>query len=151
MHDVAPISNDAEHKVALTRARELFGSPRESAEGAELRALAAAIHDYETVKFPPGPNDAPDEIEYLLDQREATLDELYSIFGGRDAFIDFMTRRRPLDDATIDALVANYNTKREWLVRPFRDSEGWQDIAKFNDVPWRAELMKYMPVAAGTH
>ena len=151
MHDVAPISNDAEHEIALTRARQLFGSPRESAEGAELRALATVIHDYEAAKFPPGPNDAPDEIEYLLDQREATLDELYSIFGGRDAFIDFMTRRQPLDDATIDVLVANYNTKREWLERPFRASEGWQDITKFDDIPWRAEPMKFMPVAAAAH
>lgn len=87
----------------------------------------------------------------MLDQREATLDELYSIFGGRDAFIDFMTRRQPLDDATIDVLVANYNTKREWLERPFRASEGWQDITKFDDIPWRAELMKFMPVAAAAH
>lgn len=151
MSEVSLITNDAEHKVALARLRELLGSARNSAEGAELRALATVIQDYEEAKFQFGPNDAPDEIEYLLDQREATLDELYDIFGGRDAFIDFMTRRQPLDDATIDALVAKYNTKREWLDVPFCEPEGWQEITKFDDIPWRAELMKYMPVTAGSH
>ena len=147
MHDVAPITNSAEHKVALARLDQLMNNTKNEAESAELRALATVIDEYEREKFPPGPSDAPDEVEYLLDQSEATLDELYGIFGGRDAFIDFMTRRRPLDDATIDALVAKYNTKREWLDRTFRESEGWQDITKFDDIPWRQELMKHMPVA----
>ena len=145
---VAPVTNDAEHKRALTRFRELFGSPRDSDEGAELRALATAIQDYEMANYDFGPTDAADEIEFMLDQGDATLDALYPIFGGRDAFIDFMTRRRELDPETIDALVDRFPTKREWLDKPSCSPEGWQDIAKWDDIPWRKELLRYMPVAA---
>lgn len=148
MHNVSPITSDAAHKVALARLDQLMNNTKNEAESAELRALATVIQDYEEAKFDFGPTDSAHEIEYLLDQSEATLDELYDIFGGRDAFIEFMTRRRPLDNATIDALVAKYNTKREWLEVPFCESEGWQDITKFDDIPWRQELMKHMPVVA---
>ena len=145
------ITDDDDHERALERYRELFGSPRESAEGMEFRALSSAIQEYEMQRFPRvfAPTDAADEVEFMLEQGMATLEQLYPIFGGPEPFIEFMTRRRELEDAELDALVVNFNTRREWLDKPSCKPEGWDDIAKWEHVPWRQELLRYMPVPAG--
>ena len=158
MTTIEQINDDAAYERASARAMELSNNCANDAEGEELRALAAAIDAYAQDRFEAyqTTTDGPDEIEFMLDQGIATLHDLEEVIGGRERFIEYMTRKRNLEPATIDAVVANFDTERESIDKPFRRPEGWQDIAKEmaepcdnleccppewqNQHDWRAEL-----------
>ncbi len=157
MTDVEPITDDAAYKRAQARVGELMNNWADESELAELKALAAAVDSYAQSRFEQI-DDAGDgvlEIAYMLDHDIATLDELLPVFGGMEQFVAFMTRQRNLSPATIDAIVANFHTKREWIDLPFCKPEGWEDITLENstccdedpcpmDVPeWRERLKAY--------
>ena len=132
MTDVQPITNDADYKRAQTRVREMMNNWADERELAELRALSKAVDSYARTRFDifKVQTDGVNEIEYMLDQGLVTLDELLPVFGGMEQFLEFMIRRRNLEPATIDAIVANFNTKREWIDKPFCEPEGWKHITK---------------------
>ena len=130
MTDVQPITNDADYKRAQTRVRELMDNWADEAELAELKALSEAIENYARTRFDifKVQTDGVDEIESMLDLGVVRLDELIPVFGGMERLVEFMIRRRNLEPATIDAIVANFNTKREWIDKPFCEPEGWKGI-----------------------
>ena len=132
MTDVQPITNDADYKRAQTRVRELMDNWADERELAELRALSGAVDSYAQTRFEviQYEGDGVNELVYMLDQGLAALDELIPVFGGMDPFVEFMIRRRNLEPATIDAIVANFDTKREWIDKPFCEPEGWKHITK---------------------
>lgn len=149
MTAIQPITDDATYHLAEARAMQLKNNCANEAEREELDALAGAIDDYAQQCLERGlpPLDGAGEIIYMLDMGHATLGELIPIFGGIEQLIDFVTRKRNIDAATIDAIVANFDTKREWIDTPFYKPEGWQDIMKSKGDPsdWRTELMESMP------
>ena len=167
MVEVEPITDDATYKRVQARLIAAMDSPRSEEEVEELRLLGQELSRYaqERFRFNQTPTDGPDEIEFMLDQGIATLHDLEEVIGGRQRFIEYMTRKRNLDPATIDAVVANFDTKREWIDKPFCRPEGWQDIMKKRDEPcddleccppewrdrhdWRAELTGIGRIEAG--
>lgn len=168
MVEVEPITDDATYKRVQARLIAAMHKPRSAAEEEELRLLGQELSRYAQERFQVNriQTDGPDEIEFMLDQGIATLHELEEVIGGRERFIEYMTRRRNLDPATIDAVVANFDTERESIDKPFRRPEGWQDIAKEmaepcdnleccppewqNQHDWRAELREHIPSAINT-
>lgn len=155
MNIVEPITDDASYERAEARASELMNNCSTDAEREELDALSDAIDRYARANFEVFrvQTDGPDHLEFRLDQGMSTLDELERVFGGRDAFIAYMTRQRNLDDATVDALVTECNIDRNKIDKEFSSPPGWQDIdleprlsggdSKCCDSPipdWRAEL-----------
>ena len=127
---VNAITDDAGYERAQVRIGELFNNCANDEEVAELRALADAVTEYAKTRFEifKDGGDGADELEFMLDQEIVTLDELLPVFGGMERLVEFMIRRRNLEPATIDAIVANFNTKREWIDKPFCEPEGWKGI-----------------------
>ena len=159
------ITNDAAYRRAQARVGELMNNWADEAELAELKALSAAVDSYAQSRFEQI-DDAGDgvlEIAYMLDHDLATLDELLPVFGGMEQFVAFMTRQRNLNPATIDAIVSNFHTKREWIDLPFCKPEGWQDITLENveccdEDPcpvgigeWRERLLAHREELTGIH
>ena len=157
MGEIRPITTASEHAVALKRLDAVIETDVDASEVEEYRALAQAIQDYELEHswLSQVQTDGVHEIEFMLDQGMVTLDELLPVFGGMESFVAFMTRQRNLSPATIDAIAGKFNTKREYLDKPFCSPEGWQDITLENSTccdedpcpmgigEWRERLLAY--------
>lgn len=130
MTAVEPIIDDAGYERAQARVRQLMNNWADEAELAELKALAKAVTAYARTRFDiyEDGGDGVDEIAFMLDQGIVTLDELVPVVGGMEVLVMYMTRRRNLDPATIDAIVANFDTDHESLDKPFSEPEGWKEI-----------------------
>ena len=127
---VEPITDDAGYERAQVRIGELFNNCANDEEVAELRALADAVTEYAETHFEfyQVQTDGVHEIEFMLDQGAITLDDLVSLLGGIETVVEYMTRRQNLEAEVIDAIVANFDTKREWIDKPFCEPEGWKGI-----------------------
>ena len=157
MTKVEPITTASEHAAALKRLDAVMNNCVDDAEVEELRALAQAVHDYEWERswLTYVQTDGADELEFMLDEGQTTLDELIPVFGGMEPLIMFMTRRRNLEPETLETLVSELGIKREYLDKPFCSPEGWQDITMENSTccdedpcpmgigEWRERLLAY--------
>ena len=157
MTEIESITDDAGYERAQVRIGQLFNNCANDEEVAELRALAAAVAEYAETHFEFYwvQTDGADHIEFLLDQEIVTLDELLPVFGGMEPFVEFMTRKRTLDADTLDALVAEFDVRREDIDRPFCQPPGWkgitlEDATCCDDDPcpmgigeWRERLLAY--------
>lgn len=149
MTAIEPITDDASYDLAVARIGQLVNNWSNDEELAELKALSTAADRYAQARFDAfqESTDGPDEIEFMLDQERATLDGLIEVFGGRERFVEYMTRRRNIDGATIDAIVANFNTRREFIDKPFRKAPGWDDDVRPGDPPWVSEMAEMVRAA----
>ena len=159
------ITTEAEHKRALERVDAMMNNCVDDAEVEELRALAQAVHDYEWERswLTYVQTDGADELEFMLDEGQTTLDELVPVFGGMEPLIMFMTRRRNLEPETLETLVSELGIKREYLDKPFCSPEGWQDITMENSTccdedpcpmgigEWRERLLAYREESTRIH
>ena len=130
MGEIRPITTASEHAAALKRLDAVMETDVDPSEVDEYRALAQSIQDYEMEHswLSQVQTDGVHEIEFMLDQGMMTLDDLIPVFGGMEPLIMYMTRHRNLDPATVDTIVANFDTKREDIDKPFCEPEGWQGI-----------------------
>ena len=132
---VGPITDDAGYRRAQARVHSMMNvRPKDEEEDEELRLLTKELVRYAETRFDifKDGGDGADELEFMLDQGIVTLDELIPVFGGMQRLVEYMTRRRNLDPATIDAIVSKFDTEREWIDKPFCKPEGWQDITLEN-------------------
>ena len=159
---IEPITDDATYKRVQARLLDAWDTPAaDPEEEAELRMLAEELQRYAHERFEINrvKTDGVHEIAFMLDQGIATLPDMVAVFGGRDRFIEYMTRRRNVGEDTIDAILANFDTKREWIDKQFCKPPGNQDISAEGQEPcdnpecctpghvgWRLEL-----AAAITH
>ena len=128
---VVPITDDAGYRRAQARIHSMMNvRPKDEAEAEELRLLTKELVRYAETRFDifKEETDGVCEIAFMLDQGMVTLDELLPVFGGMERIVEYMTRRRDLDATTIDDIAAKFNTKREWIDKPFCRPPGWQDI-----------------------
>lgn len=136
------ITDDAGYQRVQSRVRQLMGNCADEAELQELKFLAKELERYSMQRFEINQTrtDGVHHIEFLLDQGAATLEGLVEVFGGRQQLVDYMTRRRNIKDQTIDAIVSNFHTKREFIDRPFCRPAGWEYDARPGDAEWYADL-----------
>lgn len=159
---IEPITDYTTYKRVQARLMDAFNAPRkDQEEEAELRMLAVELDRYQQEHFAINQVelDGVDEVIGQLDYTHLTLDELIPVFGGLERFIEYMTRRRDLDAATLEALVTELGMDRAELEKPFRSPPGERDISAEGQEPcadpvccppgernWRLEL-----AAAKTH
>ena len=141
--DFEPINDYATYKRVqawlISTMNTPLGTPDEEAE---LQALADAADRYALARWPELSHvtDGVSEVESMLDRGSATLEGLLEVFGGREALVAYMTRRQQLDDETIDVIVERFNTKREWIDKPFCKPAGWVYDVRPGDAEWWVEL-----------
>ena len=81
---IPPIATEEEFDRALARIWELFHSKPGTPESDELRALSAAAQAYDDLHYPislPTPLGA---LEFWVDQRNLTLDDLAPALGSKE-------------------------------------------------------------------
>ena len=165
MIKVTEITDDATYERVQARLVDMMDKvPKDELEAAELDALADELERYYRTRFAPArpPSDGVHELVFMLDMGIAKLDDLLPLVGGRDRLIEFLTRRRNLDSDAIDAIVANFKTKREEIDKPFCEPPGWQVLSMDGQEPcenpeccdpddsdWRAELTGIGRIGAG--
>ena len=134
MAEIKPITTASEHAAAMKRLDAVIETDVDASEVEEYRALVQAIVAYEKEHFEfwKLTSDGADHLEYMLDEEQTTLDELVPVFGGMEPFLEFMTRKRDLDPATLEALVSELGIRREDLDKPFCKPPGWDDITMEN-------------------
>ena len=141
---VEAVTDDATYdriqKLLVSKMNTPLGTPDEEAE---LQALAKAANRYAAERWPDLENTVTDgvhEILFLFDMGSVTIEGLLEVFGGREALVAYMTRRQQLDDETIDVIVERFNTKREFIDKPFCKPEGWDYDVRPGDAEWWVEL-----------
>ena len=135
---IEPITDDATYERVQARLLDAWGTPTVDPEAeAELRMLAEELQRYAHERFEINrvKTDGVREIAFMLDQGMATLPDMVAVFGGRDRFIEYMTRQRNVGEETIDAILANFDTKREWIDKPFCKPPGDDDISAEGQEP----------------
>ena len=130
---------DRVEKLLASRTNTPLGSPEEEAE---LSALAEEARRYALERWPElsRPTDGVHEILFLFDMGSVTIEGLLEVFGGREELVAYMTRRQQLDDEKIDLIVERFNTKREWIDKPFCKPAGWVYDVRPGDAEWWVEL-----------
>lgn len=161
---IETITDYATYKRVQARLIGEFNTPLKSPEAAEHRMLAEELQRYahEHFEINQVELDGVDEVVGKLDYTFLTLDELIPVFGGLERFVEYMTRRRNIDAATIDALVTHFGMDRDELEMPFRTGPGDQDISAEGQEPcdnpecctpgernWRIELAASMRELTG--
>ena len=134
MAEIKQITTASEHAAALKRLDAVMEIDLDESQVEEYSALAQAIQDYELEHswLSKLVTDGVEEIEFLLDEGDITLDQLLPVFGGMEPFLAFMTRRRSLDPETLEALVSDLGIDREEIDKPFCKPEGWNHITLEN-------------------
>ena len=141
---IEPIIDDATYyriqKLLSSKMNTPLGTPEEEAE---LEALAEASNQYAAERWPELENHVTDgvhEILFLFDMGSVTIEGLLEVFGGREELVAYMTRRQQIDDEKIDMIVERFNTKREWIDKPFCKPAGWVYDVRPGDAEWWVEL-----------
>lgn len=162
---IEPIADRATYDRVQARVNSMIDKPaRSPEEEAVVDMLLDELESYaqENFEFFKVELDGVDEVVGKLDYTFLTLDELIPVFGGLERFVEYMTRRRNIDAATIDALVTQFGMDRDELEMPFRTGPGDQDISAEGQEPcedpvccppgernWRIELAASMRELTG--
>ncbi len=92
-----PIQDDEEHRAALVRLGEIFQAEAGTPESDERSLLCDIIEAYEEVHFPiEPPTDPVAVIEFWMDQKGLTEDDLVPCIGGRAEVYEVLSHQRPV-------------------------------------------------------
>jgi HTH-type transcriptional regulator / antitoxin HigA len=91
MRDIRPITNQEEHRAALTRIDQLMNAAEGSAEAAELEVLAILVERYERLVFPIDPPSPIDAIRFRMEQMGYGQADLARLLNSRSRASEIMT------------------------------------------------------------
>ena len=99
-----PLANDDDLDRALARIWELFDSEPGTPERDEMRALVAVVETYEDIHYPiplPTPLGA---LEFWIDQRNLTLDDLAPVIGSKEQAAAILAGQQEITPQIANAL-----------------------------------------------
>ena len=98
------IETDEEYRAALARFEEIFGTPPGSPDSAEYDALADLIEAYEDIHYPMSDPPPLGALEFWIDQKHLTIDDLAPCLGGRELVAAVLAGRQEITPAMAEAL-----------------------------------------------
>ena len=98
------IKSDEELVAAFARVDELWGAPIGTPEGDELDAWVDLIGEYENRTVDIGETDPFGIIEFMLDQRGLTVNDLIPILGSREKISELRAGKRKITKRQAEAL-----------------------------------------------
>ncbi|MCU0418564.1 MAG: transcriptional regulator [Cyclobacteriaceae bacterium] len=113
---IKPIRSEADYNKALGRVDELWGSKKRTDSGDELEIWVTLIEAYEAKKYPIGPPDPIDAIEFFMEQKNLKRVDLAKIVGSKGLVSDVLNRKKPLTIKMIKSLHANLGVPYEALL-----------------------------------
>ena len=96
MPPVRPIRSDDDHASAMREVERLWGAKLGTPEGDRLDVLATLIEAYESQRWPVSAPDPIDAIEFTLEQRGMTRDDLVPLIGTATQVTEVLDRKREL-------------------------------------------------------
>ena len=113
---ISVIEDQASHAAALARIDELWGSPKGSAERAEMDTLVTLVCAYEEASDP-WPDLPPVEIvRDVMVSRGLSQKDLAPIFGSQGRVSEFLSGKRPLGRDQAVRFNRAYNVPLEMLL-----------------------------------
>ena len=96
MVTVNPIRTEEDYEAALARVDEIFDAKLGTTEGDELDVLTDLILVYEDKHYPIGPPNLIGAIEFCLEQRGMTADDLIPMIGSRQKVAEVLSGKRDI-------------------------------------------------------
>ena len=118
MATVKPIRTEEDYDAALTRLSEIFQAEIGTPEGDERDILADLIECYEDRHYPISPpTDLIASIEFEIDQRGLTYQDLAACIGGLDKVKAIMSRQEDITMSMARALHKRLGIDAETLIQ----------------------------------
>lgn len=93
---VHPIRTEEDYEAALARVDDIFEAQPGTSEGDELDVLTDLIIVYEDKHYPIGPPSLLEAIEFCMEQRGLTRDDLVPLIGSRQKVAEVLSGRRDI-------------------------------------------------------
>ena len=101
---IPPIETEEEFDRVLARIWELFHSEPGTPESDELRALSAAAQAYDDLHYPMSRPTPLGALEFWVDQRNLTLDDLAPVIGSKELAAAVLEGQQEITLAMAEAL-----------------------------------------------
>ena len=119
--EIELVKNEASYRRALKRLAHFFDRPPKagSSEDAEFELLLLMIERYEGDHHAVPAPDPVSAIEFAIEQRGLTAQELQAIFGSRQRVHDVLRRKRRLSMEQVRALHEKLAIPAEVLIQAY--------------------------------
>jgi HTH-type transcriptional regulator/antitoxin HigA len=117
--DIRPIKTDEDYRAVLEEIDRLFDAAPDTPEGDRLEVLVALVEAYEREHYPAFLPDPVEAIEYYMESRGLSRQDLEPYIGSRARVSEILNRRRPLTLRMIRNLEAELGIPAEILVQPY--------------------------------
>ena len=94
--EIKPIRNDDDHTSAMREIKDLWGADPNTPEGDRLDVLVTLVDAYESRRWPFSAPDPIAAIEFTLEQRGMTRDDLVPLIGSAAQVAEVLDRKREL-------------------------------------------------------
>ena len=117
--ELKPIRNEADYRAALTDLEALWNAPDGSPEADRLEILALLVEAYENAHYPIPAPDPITFLEYVMESRGLSHQDLERYIGSQGQVFDIMNRVRPLSLAMIRRLSTGLNLPAGVLIQDY--------------------------------
>lgn len=115
--EIKPIRSEADYQAALKKIEKLMGAQPGTPEGDQLDVLVTLVEAYEAKHFPiPEPDDVVQVLEYYLESRRLTREDLIPYLGSKERVSEVLHRKRGLSLQMIRRLHAGLGIPAELLI-----------------------------------
>jgi HTH-type transcriptional regulator/antitoxin HigA len=125
--DIKPIKNEDDYRAALAQV-DALGDPTEGGEEFDrLDVLVTLIEAYEAKHYPMSPLDPIAAVEYEMEKRGLTRQDMEDVIGPSGRVSEVLNRQRPLTMTMIRRLHSTYDIRPDVLIREYplyRSSRG---------------------------
>ena len=118
MPPLRPIRSDDDHTWAMREVERLWGAKLGTPEGDRLDILATLIDAYESQRWPISAPDPIAAIEFTLEQRGMTRDDLVPLIGSAVQVAEVLDRKRELTLEMVRRLRETLGISADVLVGP---------------------------------
>jgi HTH-type transcriptional regulator/antitoxin HigA len=116
--DIAPIKTLRDYRRALKEVEGLMHARRGTPEGDRLDVLVTLVEAFEQRRYPLDLPDPVAAIEYHMEQKGLTPQDLIPFIGSRNRVYEILNRRRPLTMRMVWRLHDGLGIPAESLIRP---------------------------------
>jgi HTH-type transcriptional regulator/antitoxin HigA len=120
MTRIAPIKDEASHRVALIEIDRLWGAPEGTPEGDQLDVFMTLVDAYERMRWPVEDIDPIDAVKARMENAGRTRKEFEAIVGSSGRASEILNRRRHLTLAMIWKLAREWKIPADLLIQPYK-------------------------------
>ncbi len=112
---ITPVNDDKSYKAALSRIEDLWEADNHTPQGEELNVLMIMVEAYEDIRYPMDDPDPVSAIEFIMDQKGYSLEDLRKLIGIARAS-ELMNKKRPVSITQAKLLYKEWGVPAEALL-----------------------------------